>query len=240
MDLKSESQAQERLASMIAFDEQVRLTGSVPDSDGALQLKLFSSSYKYVIGVDEVGRGCLAGPLMAGAVLFSNLNSDESLQSELLHLRDSKQLGPKRREELSRVIRSHSKYGVGYVSHDEVDQINVLNASLLAMHRAVNRVIAAADLEADDAILIVDGRKGLDEIPLAQVPVSKADSKSASVAAASIIAKVYRDKLMLHFSKRYPEYGWDKNKGYPSKLHVAALHKVGRSPLHRLSFTWSA
>lgn len=227
-----------KIASLLEFDDHLRSEGHAPYSNGATQLKLLQKSYSYLIGVDEVGRGCLAGPVMAAAVVLPAVIPDGSrLMEGLKLLNDSKQLTPKQREKLAEVITGNSLYGYGYAAPKEIDEVNILNATLLAMERAVQEVLK--NLPSKDTLVAIDGKTGLGKLPCSQLPVPEGDNKSAAIAAASVIAKVRRDFLMLQLHKVYPDYGWEKNKGYPSRLHVRALGKVGPSPLHRLSFSWS-
>lgn len=226
-----------KIASLLEFDEHCRTEGHAPYSNGSTQLKLIQRSYSYLIGVDEVGRGCLAGPVMAAAVVLPAVIPDGSkLMEGLTLLNDSKQLTPNQREKLAEVITGNSLYAYGYAAPKEIDEINILNATLLAMERSVQELLK--NLPIKDTLVAVDGKTALDKLPCSQLPIAEGDSKSAAIAAASVIAKVRRDFLMLQLHKVYPDYGWEKNKGYPSRLHLSALGKVGPSPLHRMSFSW--
>lgn len=176
-------------------------------------------------GVDEVGRGCLAGPVVAAAVIFPPGTALEGVA-------DSKQLSPARREALFPVITRHAvSVAVGQVGPSEIDAINILRASLQAMQ------IAVTGLAVCPQHLLVDGR---DAIPLAlpQTPIIKGDQRSLTIAAASIIAKVTRDRLMVALDQQYPGYDLAAHKGYGTARHVAALRALGPSPIHRRSFAW--
>jgi len=227
-----------KIASLLDFDDHLRTEGHAPYFNGATQLKLIQKQYSYLIGVDEVGRGCLAGPVMAAAVVLpAVIPSGSRLMEALTLLNDSKQLTPNQREKLAEVITGNGLYAYGYAAPKEIDQLNILNATLLAMERAVRDVLKNLPLK--DTLVVVDGKTALEKLPCSQLPVPEGDNKSAAIAAASVIAKVRRDFLMQQLHKVYPDYGWEKNKGYPSRLHLRALGKVGPSPLHRLSFSWS-
>ena len=179
--------------------------------------------FKYIAGIDEAGRGPLAGPVVAAAVI---LRLDETP----VGIRDSKRLSAKRREALFDAIHSHAAgIGVGIVGPKEIDVINIRQATLLAMKKAVGALPTAPEF------CIVDG---IDEIPLSipQSPLVGGDRRCLSVAAASIIAKVTRDRIMLDYHKKYPGYGFDRNMGYGTKQHREALTRLGPSPIHRRTF----
>jgi ribonuclease HII len=175
-------------------------------------------------GLDEAGRGCLAGPVVAAAVILP-----KNFRHKFLN--DSKQLSKKQRDELRLVIEKKAiEWAVAEVSHTEIDQINILNASFLAMHKALDQ------LKMMPQLLLVDGNrfKKYKEIP--HECIVEGDAKYLSIAAASILAKTYRDELMLRHSADYPHYGWHTNMGYGTLFHREAIQKNGVSPLHRLSF----
>ena len=187
-------------------------------------------------GCDEAGRGCLAGPVFAAAVI---LPSD--FQNEMLN--DSKQLTEKKRYQLREVIeREALAWAVGIVDNKEIDQINILNASILAMHRALDQ------LKLRPQNIIVDGNRWKpykeptandnDNKPtvIPATTIVKGDGKYLSIAAASILAKTYRDDFMLRIHEEFPQYHWDKNKGYPAKVHREAIRQFGTTPYHRMSF----
>ena len=177
----------------------------------------------FIAGVDEVGRGPLAGPVVAAAVI---LPSDY----EITGLNDSKKLSEKRREAMDEIIRREAvSFGIGLISQDRIDEINILQATYEAMRLALEQLSPAPDMILADAVTIPG-------IETRQLPIIKGDAKSASIAAASIIAKVYRDHLMIKYDSLYPEYGFARNKGYGTKEHINALKEFGPTPLHRKSF----
>ena len=177
----------------------------------------------FIAGVDEVGRGPLAGPVVAAAVI---LPSDY----EITGLNDSKKLSEKRREAMDEIIRREAvSFGIGLISQDRIDKINILQATYEAMRLALEQLSPAPDMILADAVTIPG-------IETRQLPIIKGDAKSASIAAASIIAKVYRDHLMIEYDSLYPEYGFARNKGYGTKEHINALKEFGPTPLHRKSF----
>ncbi|MBD3679840.1 MAG: ribonuclease HII [Rhodobacteraceae bacterium] len=176
-----------------------------------------------VAGVDEVGRGPLAGPVTAAAVRLDPENIPVGLN-------DSKALTARRRDALYDEIRAVADVSVVHVSVEEIDQINILQASLLAMRRAV------AGLKTPPDHLLVDGNRLPDPLPCSAEAVVKGDARSLSIAAASIIAKVERDRLMEDLARQHPGYGWEKNAGYPTKAHLEALKTLGVTPHHRRSF----
>ncbi len=183
------------------------------------------SDYAYICGIDEVGRGPLAGPVVAGAVILPK-------DCKLLYLNDSKQLTEKKREELyDRIMEEAVAVGIGYNSPERIDEINILQATYEAMREAISKLSVAPTLLLNDAVTI----PGLPE-ELKQVPIIKGDAKSISIAAASIVAKVTRDRLMVQYDEVFPEYGFAANKGYGSAAHIEALQTYGPCPIHRHSF----
>ncbi|HSL89065.1 MAG TPA: ribonuclease HII [Ignavibacteriaceae bacterium] len=186
-------------------------------------LKYLSDDIRFIAGCDEAGRGPLAGPVVAAAVIFPNDFYYEEID-------DSKKLTEKQREKLFPIILQNAvACSVASVSHGLIDKINILNASLLAMKTAVKRLRLSPDL------ILVDGNKAFDfHVPV--IPVIKGDSKSFSIAAASVIAKVVRDRIMKRLDVYYPVYNWKKNKGYPTKKHLEAVNIYGLTPLHRKTF----
>jgi len=186
-----------------------------------LELSL-NPRFSNIVGLDEVGRGCLAGPVVAAAVCFFNW-------TEIAGINDSKKVAPKKRIELAEKIKLHAHVGIGVVEPEIIDQINILRASLLAMKKALQV------LPLPPQYLLIDGHIGLD-IDLPQQAIIKGDSLCYSIAAASIVAKVYRDNLMKEASKEYPLFGFEKHVGYPTSYHVEALKKFGITPLHRKTF----
>ncbi|MBI4395248.1 MAG: ribonuclease HII [Candidatus Omnitrophica bacterium] len=178
--------------------------------------------FRLIAGVDEAGRGPLAGPVVAAACLIPS-------SVHLEGIRDSKMLSPEVREKLFWQIITRTIVGVGIVSEQEIDRINILRASLLAMREAVLALTVTPDL------LLIDGPYKID-LPLKQVPMIDGDRKLISVGAASIVAKVTRDRIMCDYDLQYPHYGFRKHKGYCTPAHVAALEECGPSPIHRMSF----
>lgn len=175
-------------------------------------------------GCDEAGRGCLAGPVFAAAVILPiDFLSEE--------LNDSKQLSEKQRYALRPIIEKHAiAFGVGIVSAGEIDEINILNASFLAMHRAIERLGIVPEH------LLIDGNKFRNKTDIPHTCIIKGDGKYMSIAAASVLAKTYRDDYMDDLHKLYPDYGWNKNKAYPTKFHREALARFGVTPYHRKTF----
>lgn len=180
-------------------------------------------SYSCICGIDEVGRGPLAGPVVAGAVILPK-------DCDILYLNDSKQLSEKKREELYDVIMEKAvSTGLGFVSPERIDEINILQATYEAMREAIAKLSPQPDLLLNDAVTIP-------KVTIRQVPIIKGDAKSISIAAASIIAKVTRDRLMVQYDSVFPEYGFASNKGYGAAAHIEALRKYGPTPIHRRSF----
>lgn len=181
------------------------------------------SNYAYICGIDEVGRGPYAGPVVAAAVI---LPKDE----EILYLNDSKKLSEKKREALYELINEKAlAIGIGIIEPDVIDQINILQATYKAMQIAISKLKFKPDILLNDALIIP-------EVNIKQVPIIHGDALSASIAAASIIAKVSRDRLMLEYDKLYPGYAFAKNKGYGTRQHELAIKEFGLTKIHRLSF----
>lgn len=189
-------------------------------------LKKFEKEYAafgYLCGIDEVGRGPLAGPVVAGAVILPE-------DCDILYLNDSKQLSEKKREELYDVIMEKAvSVGLGFSSPERIDEINILQATYEAMREAVSKLSVQPDVLLNDAVTIPG-------LPMKQVPIIKGDAKSVSIAAASIVAKVTRDRMMVEYDTVFPEYGFASNKGYGAAAHIEALKKYGPCPIHRKSF----
>jgi len=184
----------------------------------------FSAGYKFVAGVDEVGRGCLAGPVVAAACI---LDSSKPLPKGL---NDSKQLTRQQREEIAEKLKQRSlAYAVGQVEADEIDEINILQASIKAMLKAVDALQPAADFLLIDAVQ-------LKQSLLPQLAIIRGDGLSASIAAASVLAKTYRDELMRSYHEQYPQYGFSENVGYGTPAHLDGLQKHGPCSLHRRTF----
>lgn len=188
-----------------------------------IENSLYAEGYKMICGVDEAGRGPLAGPVCAAAVILPK-------GLELPGLNDSKKLTDKKRRELFPVIKEQAiAYGIGLASHEEIDEINILQATYLAMERAI------AQLEGKADFALIDGNRAKD-FGLPVRTVVKGDSLSASIAAASVLAKVTRDDIMLEMAEKYPQYAFEIHKGYGTKAHYEALRLHGHSPIHRMSF----
>jgi len=173
-----------------------------------------------IAGVDEVGRGCLAGPVIAAAVILNN---------SISNLNDSKRISKDKRKHLSTIIMQNSFFAFGHASHQEIDEINIHNASLLAMKRAI------LNLNIKPNKVLVDGLY-LPDVEYKKEAIVGGDAIISEISAASIIAKVYRDNLMLDFDKKYPIYKFNKHKGYPTKFHKEMLKIHGSCPIHRHSF----
>ena len=198
------TQEKERVENMCVYDEEYE-------------------AFSYICGIDEAGRGPLAGPVVAGAVVLPK-------GCRILYVNDSKKLSEKKREMLYDVILNEAvSVGVGIVSPERIDEINILNATYEAMREAINNLTVKPDILLNDAVTIPD-------VDIEQVPIIKGDAKSLSIASASIIAKVTRDRLMYHYDELYPEYGFAKHKGYGTKLHTDVLKEIGPCPIHRKTF----
>ncbi len=175
-------------------------------------------------GCDEAGRGPLAGPVVAAAVILPKDYKHSSLN-------DSKKLSKKNRDSLRQIIEKDAlSWEVAVISHTKIDEINILKASFLAMHEAVKKLAMKPEL------LLIDGNRFIPYPDIAHECIIKGDSKFLSIAAASILAKTYRDEIMEDLSREYPQYGWDTNAGYPTKTHRDAIKKFGATPYHRKSF----
>lgn len=190
-------------------------------------MALFSQGYSFIAGLDEAGRGCLAGPVVAAAVI---LPADEEISTHLAGVRDSKQMTSLARERLFVTIQQHAlAIGVGIGSVELIDRRNILQATKQAMKDALTQLTPAPQFLLLDALLLRD-------IVLPQRSLIKGDARCLSIAAASVIAKVTRDHLMLQIHQEYPLYGFDQHKGYGTSAHLAALQEHGATPYHRLSF----
>lgn len=191
-------------------------------------MALFEQGYSFIAGVDEVGRGCLAGPVMAAAVILP-LDDDE-LEQLLVGARDSKQMTAQARDRLYDVIMRHAlTTAIGIGSVELIDERNILQATKHAMYAALAQLSMPAQALLIDALL-------LPRLPIPQRSIIKGDARCLSIAAASIVAKVTRDRLMVQFHEQYPCYGFNQNKGYGTPSHLAALREHGVTPLHRKSF----
>lgn len=180
-------------------------------------------TFSAICGIDEAGRGPLAGPVVAGAVILPK-------EARIMYINDSKKLSEKRREALFDVIMEEAvSVGVGIVDAARIDEINILQATYEAMRQAVNKLKPQPDILFNDAVTIP-------ELTMKQIPIIKGDAKSISIACASVIAKVTRDRMMYEYDKLYPEYGFAKHKGYGTAQHIAVIKELGASPIHRRTF----
>ncbi len=183
----------------------------------------YEDKYPMICGIDEVGRGPLAGPVCAAAVILPK-------DCEILYINDSKKLSEAKRESLyEEIMEKAVAVGIGMASPETIDRVNILQATYIAMRDAISQLSVAPDILLNDAVTIP-------EVNIKQVPIIKGDAKSISIGAASIIAKVTRDRLMKEYDEIMPEYGFAQNKGYGTKEHIDALKKIGPSPIHRNSF----
>ncbi len=225
-----------KLRQLLEFDQEIK---TVCQQSRQLSLSdLSSTDHKFeiaLVGLDEVGRGCLAGPVVAAAVSLPEIDPKSAVAQQLQKLNDSKALTPAERQELANTIKAVSTYAIAESSVDEIDEINILQSSLLAMKRARKQLCLVSPV-----VLLVDGNKKIPGMRDCQITVVKGDAKSASIAAASIIAKVYRDELMQELSALFPVYRWNANKGYASEQHRMAIKEHGLTPVHRKSFRTTA
>lgn len=205
---------------------QKRLDKLSTEMERIEKLKIYEYQYEIygnVCGIDEVGRGPLAGPVVAGAVILPK-------DCDILYINDSKQLTEKKREELYQIIMEKAiATGIGYSTPERIDEINILQATYEAMREAITKLQELPDILLNDAVTIPN-------VNIKQIPIIKGDAKSISIGAASIIAKVTRDHLMVKYDEIFPEYGFLSNKGYGSAFHIEALKKYGPCPIHRRSF----
>ncbi|MEM6375452.1 MAG: ribonuclease HII [Pseudomonadota bacterium] len=188
-----------------------------------MEAELFGDGARRIAGVDEVGRGPLAGPVTVAAVILDPAATPDGIQ-------DSKMLTPLRREKIYDAIIESAEVSIAHASVEEIDAMNILQASLLAMSRALEGLTPLPDMA------LIDGPRLPKVMPCPGRPIVKGDATCLSIAAASIVAKVTRDKIMRDLAQHYPGYGWETNAGYGSKSHIAALLKLGASPHHRRSF----
>ena len=208
---EKELKKQEKLAKEIARIEELK------------KYEKEYSDFSYICGIDEVGRGPLAGPVVAAAVILPK-------DCDILYINDSKKLSEKKREELYEVIMEKAvAVGIGYSSCERIDEINILQATYEAMREAISKLEVKPDILLNDAVTIP-------MVDIKQVPIIKGDAKSISIGAASIIAKVTRDRLMVEYDKVFPQYSFASNKGYGSAAHIAALKEYGPCPIHRSTF----
>lgn len=190
-----------------------------------IETELLHKGYRYIAGVDEAGRGPLAGPVVAAAVILP-------YDQEIKNIKDSKRLNPNKRMEAYEAILGVGMVGIGMATATEIDQVNILQATFMAMHRAIRQLSCETSVD----YCVIDGNKELPGLEIKQEALVRGDALCYSVAAASIVAKVYRDNLMEKLQHQYPQYGFSKHKGYPTKQHLAALAKYGPTPVHRYSF----
>lgn len=203
--------------------KQQKLEAEIERIQGMLVYEREYGPLGILCGIDEVGRGPLAGPVVAGAVILPK-------DCQILYLNDSKKLTARRRELLyDEIMEKAVAVGIGVISQEVIDDINILQATYEAMRQAVGKLSVCPDILLNDAVTI----SGL---PQKQVPIIKGDAKSLSIAAASVVAKVTRDRMMEALDAKYPEYGFASNKGYGSAAHMAALREYGPCPLHRRTF----
>ncbi|MBQ8663414.1 MAG: ribonuclease HII [Eubacterium sp.] len=203
----------------------VKLEQEIQRTEALKKYEKEYAAYAYICGIDEVGRGPLAGPVVAAAVILPK-------DCDILYINDSKKLTEKKREELYDVIMEKAEaVGIGMASPQRIDEINILQATYEAMREAVGKLNPQPTCLLNDAVTI----PGLAP-SLKQVPIIKGDAKSISIGAASIIAKVTRDRMMVEYDKMFPAYGFASNKGYGSAMHIEALKKFGPTPIHRRSF----
>ncbi len=187
----------------------------------------------YIVGTDEAGRGPLAGPVVAAAVCYPDITPQIAKKLELIN--DSKQLSEKQREYLFEIIKENSIYSITPIEVEEIEKENILRCSLKAMKISCENIIKHIGVE-DDIEVFVDGNRLIRQFPYKQKTIVKGDAKSASVASASILAKVYRDNIMKKYAEIYPEYDFENNKGYGTQKHIDAILKYGAVPIHRQSF----
>lgn len=189
-------------------------------------MKQFEDEYRVygtICGIDEAGRGPLCGPVVAGAVILPK-------EYDILYINDSKKLSDKKREEVyEEIAKTAVSWAVGIVSPARIDEINILQATYEAMREAIQKLTVKPDILLNDAVTIP-------QVDIKQVPIIKGDAKSQSIAAASIMAKVTRDRMMEEYDKLYPEYGFAKHKGYGTAAHIAAIKEYGPCPIHRRTF----
>ncbi len=203
--------------------QQKKLQEELIRLDGMKHYERMYQSYGILCGIDEVGRGPLAGPVVASAVILSE-------DTEILYLNDSKKLTQRRRELLyDEIMEKALAVGVGVISHQRIDEINILQATYEAMQEAVAKLAIVPDVLLNDAVTIP-------KLTQKQVPIVKGDAKSISIAAASIIAKVTRDRMMEAYDSKYPGYHFASNKGYGSKVHIEAIKELGPCEIHRRTF----
>lgn len=204
-----------------------------------MERELTNRGYKFVVGIDEAGRGPLCGPVVAAAAVYRQASYE--IPAEQAHLfdlvRDSKTLSAQQREKIFGFISENFHVGVGLCDHVTIDRINILQASFLAMKKAISDLRRSlGHTEEGDWMVVLDGKLGISNLSLNQRAVPGGDKYIKSISAASIMAKVTRDRLMLEMHAKYPQYGFDKHKGYGTKFHLEMLEKYGPCAIHRRSF----
>jgi ribonuclease HII len=222
-----EKDRQENLRLLLQYDRKHRFRGKS------------KKPQCYLVGTDEVGRGCFAGPVVAAAVMLPEIEEDSPLAQSLSELNDSKLLTVAQRERISTLIHKIAICAIAESSPQEINEINILQASLLAMRRAIYKLSALIPEELP-VLVLVDGNRAVGGIDHLQTTVIQGDSTSAAIAAASVIAKVYRDALMADLALSHPEYQWQQNKGYGSRAHRQALRDLGMTAHHRTLFCQKA
>lgn len=198
-----------------------------------LERKLFKTGYKRIIGVDEVGMGCLAGPVVVCAVSFDSRFYKKS-HKKLHWLRDSKLLQAKKREEFAEELKKHNiKFKLSFCYPKTIDNLNIYQTARFAMKRAIKKLEKKSNKK---TIILVDGPYKIQGLDTEQITIVKGDRKVFAIACASILAKVFRDRMMRRYAKKFPGYGFEKHKGYGTKYHQVQLTSLGPSPIHRRSF----
>ncbi len=209
--------------------------------DLSIEQKHIKSGRSFIIGIDEAGRGPLAGPVVAAALFLSsdfNFHTAEN-QKEFLKIKDSKKITPKGREKLFDFLTASKdvKYGIGIVTEKIIDEKNILQATLMAMKKAVDDLLKKEPkINLQNSIVLIDGRDIVEDLNLDQKAIIGGDDKVWSIAAASIIAKVTRDRMMQKYHEKYPQYCFDRHKGYGTKLHFEMIEKYGPCEIHRKTF----
>jgi ribonuclease HII len=236
MPLKIDSQKNSKAKSTARAKKKSVLNGLLSYDQSVI------ASYKHfdqvsIVGVDEVGIGCLAGPVVAAATILPTVPARSKLAKSLAKLNDSKKLNHETRKELSLLLHDHAYYSIASASVEEIDEINILQAGLLAMKRAVSDLMAKVFHISPNIIVLVDGNKKIPHHEIEQICIIQGDAQSASIAAASVIAKVFRDEWMQNLALEHPHYLWHSNKGYGSSAHRQAIAEHGLSIWHRRSFT---
>ncbi|MFZ2154319.1 MAG: ribonuclease HII [Candidatus Moraniibacteriota bacterium] len=217
------------------------LNPSVATDRFKLEKKLLGEGWDFVIGVDEAGRGPLAGPVVAAATAVRNFKSilnDKILDEEKMWemIKDSKKLSEKKREEVFEFIMENFYVGIGICNHETIDRVNILEATFLAMKKALGELKSQISTQGEKYIILVDGDKIIPNFSGTQKAIVSGDKLVKSISAASIIAKVTRDRMMNEFDKKYPAYQFSKHKGYGTKIHIEALKQNGPCEIHRKTF----